>query len=39
MLFASLLKSAFRTQAIRLIDAKGRVHIVGDGSSRAARYA
>lgn len=32
MLFTSLLKSTFRTQAIRLIDVKGREHIVGDGS-------
>lgn len=32
MLFTSLLKSAFRIQAIRVIDAKGREQIIGDGS-------
>lgn len=32
MLFTSLLKYAFRTQAIRVIDAKGRPHVFGDGS-------
>lgn len=32
MLFTSLVKSTFRTQAIRVIDAKGRQHTVGDGS-------
>lgn len=32
MLFTSLVKSTFRTQAIRVIDAKGRQHIAGDGS-------
>ncbi|CAN0551473.1 unnamed protein product, partial [Laminaria digitata] len=32
MLFTSLLKYAFRLQAIRVIDAKGRTHVFGDGS-------
>lgn len=32
MLFTSLVKSTFRTQAIRVIDAKGRLHTAGDGS-------
>lgn len=32
MLFTSLLKYAFRTHAICVIDAKGRKHTVGDGS-------
>lgn len=32
MLFTSLLKYAFRTQAICVIDARGRKYVVGDGS-------
>ena len=32
MLFTSLLKYALRTQAIRVIDASGREHAIGDGS-------
>ncbi len=33
MLFTSLLKYAFRTQSIRLIDHRGRVEEIGDGSA------
>ena len=33
MLFTSLLKYAFRTQAIRLVDHRGRAQDIGDGSA------
>lgn len=32
MLFTSLLKYAFRVQAIRVIDSRGREHLMGDGT-------